>query len=180
MTILSWNHRICNWYYIYDECLHALHVKQITELHPLSLALWTLWIFNNTGSEVHQPVEKNVCWKTLIVGWLVGCHQNVTSNAKNNVVIQLAPVSGVDVVLQKKMQLGMSVCTSCTKSSEASIPSLEKNRELCKYVNIFNNRWSLPNKSGIAFAAYATSRRQHHMCGNLQRNNFKKPNGLWR
>ena len=72
--------------------------------------------------------------------WLVGCHQNVTSNAKNNAVIQLAPVSGVDVVLQKKMQLGMSVCTSCTKSSEASIPSLEKNRELCKYVNIFNNR----------------------------------------
>lgn len=58
--------------------------------------------------------------------WLVGCYQNVTSNAKNNAVIQLAPVSGVDVVLQKKMQLGMSVCTSCTKSSEASVPSLEK------------------------------------------------------
>ena len=34
--------------------------------------------------------------------WLVGCYQNVTSNAKNNAVIQLAPVSGVDVVLQKK------------------------------------------------------------------------------
>ena len=34
--------------------------------------------------------------------WLVGCYQNVTSNAKNNVVIQLAPVSGVDVVLQEK------------------------------------------------------------------------------